>query len=158
MLGTHMHMHTHTGSVSVQEQKQCVRERHRQMRLPVLCTHLLKEKGVWLWELGEVIYHYSVRPYKFRIAAVMSKAFHGVINIWQKTWPFYQMNIFTISFLCSWCEPCVTVHYRVLLLSRLVLLPNQPHTSMYPILPLWDCELKFLLVLKDKAFSPPLWS
>lgn len=54
--------------------------------------------------------------------------------------------------------PCVTLHYRLLLLSRLVLLVNQLHTSMHPILPLCVHQLKFLLVLKDKAFSPPLLS
>ena len=90
----------------------------------------------------------TVPSYKFRIASVMSKAFHGVINIWQKTWLFYQTNIFTISFLFLRCEPRVTEHYRLLLLSRMVLLPNQPHTSMHPILLLWDQELKFPLVLK----------
>lgn len=87
----------------------------------------------------------------------MSKAFHGVINIWQKTWLFIRRTFSPLLFSCV-TVPCVTVHYRLLLLSRLVLLLNQPHTSMHPILPLCVHQLKFLLVLKDKAFSPPLLS
>lgn len=97
----------------------------------------------------------TVPLYKFRKAAVMSKAFHGVINIWQNTWPFYQTNIFAVSFLTPWCEPCVTLHYRLLLLSRTVLSSNQLRTSMQLILSLWDHELKLPLVSKDKAFSLP---
>lgn len=110
-------------------------------------------------EQGEVIYQYSVLLclYKSRKAAVMSKAFHGVINIWQNTWPFYQTNIFAVSFLYPWCEPCVTLHYRLLLLSRTVLSSNQLCTFMQLILSLWDHELKLPLMSKDKAFIPPVF-
>lgn len=64
---------------------------------------------------------------------------------------FYQTNIFIISSPCSWCKPCVTVYYRVLLLSRPVLQLRQPHTSVHPVASLWDQELRFLLVSKDKS-------
>lgn len=59
-------------------------ERHRQMQLPLLCSHLLKEKrGVVVRAGGSYLSLccVTVPSYKFRIAAVMSKAFHGVINI-----------------------------------------------------------------------------
>lgn len=140
----------------------CVREKQGQMWPPVFCTHLLKEKRGVFVSAGRSylsLFRVTVPSYEFRKAPVMRKAFHGVINIWQKTqlffFFFYQSNICTISFLFSPREPRVTVQYRLFLLSRSALFPNQPHTSVHPIPPIWDHGLKSV---KDKAFSRPLWS
>lgn len=87
-------------------------ERRRQIAC-VLYPSIKRERGVVL-RAGRSylsLWCVSVTSYKFRIVAVMSKAFHGVINFWQETWLFYQTNIFTISFLCtdvSLVSQCIT--------------------------------------------------
>lgn len=120
------------------------------MQLPVLCTLLVKEKGVVSYLS---LFCGTVASLWIQNSSCNGKAFHTVINIWGKTLLFYQTNIFTISSRCSWCEPCVTVHYRLLLLSCAVLLLHLPPHSTPPHPHPRDHELKFPLVLKDKAFS-----
>lgn len=68
---------------------------------------------------------------------------------------FIRRTFLPFFFLYPWCEPCVTLHYRLLLLSRTVLSSNQLRTSMQLILSLWDHELKLPLVSKDKVLTPP---
>lgn len=78
----------------------------------------------------------------------MSKAFHGVINIWWKTWLFYQTPSFTISFLC----------FDVSLVSQYItgfcfyLAWFSPIPQWISFFPLQDQELNFLLEQKGKAF------
>lgn len=92
---THAHTRTRTHTVFV-----CVREAQTDAAACVVCPSIKREKSV-VARAGRSylsLFCVTVPLYKFRKAAVMSKAFHGVINIWQKTWPFYQKNIFTVSF------------------------------------------------------------
>lgn len=82
---------------------------------------------------GEVIYPYSAPPPPLVYSEYLLlwvKPFMESLIFDRKHGLFIRRTFLTISSLRSWCEPCVTAHYRLLLLSGTVPSPGEPRTFL----------------------------
>lgn len=139
-------------------QRLCVCDR---LQLPVLCTWVLKEGRE---KRGEKLFIPTLRPPSPLVYSeyllLWVKPFMASLIFDRKHSLFIRRTFFTISSLHSWCEPRVTAHYRLLLLSAAVPSPGEPRTFRVAPSPRphpRGCELKLPLVCKKTKHLGPLF-